>query len=202
MAKAAAETAFSEELARIESMVGSTGPLWLRRLQKTELARFRALGFRSTREEEWRQTNVAPIASLPYRRADGPGSISRADLEGLPFSSLDVPRIVFVDGHHAPELSHLDGFQGKVRVSSLARMLRDEPEAIEPHLARHAKHEDRAFVALNTALFADGACIMVEDDADVPVPLQIVHVVSTSDAPILTCAHPAKPWGPNRLTID
>jgi hypothetical protein len=40
----------------------SGGPRWLQDLRDRAAARFTALGFPTVRDEEWRFTNVAPIA--------------------------------------------------------------------------------------------------------------------------------------------
>ena len=42
---------------------------WLERLRKSAIARFESTGFPTTSEEEWRHTNVAPIAKIPFRLA-------------------------------------------------------------------------------------------------------------------------------------
>jgi len=42
-------------------------PSWLFPLRKAGIARFAELGFPTTRHEDWRFTNVAPIAKLPFR---------------------------------------------------------------------------------------------------------------------------------------
>ena len=40
---------------------------WLFPLRKAGLARFAELGFPTLRHEDWRFTNVAPIAKLPFK---------------------------------------------------------------------------------------------------------------------------------------
>src|SRR5882724_10975972 len=42
-------------------------PAWLFPLRKAGIARFAELGFPATRHEDWRFTNVTPIAKLPFR---------------------------------------------------------------------------------------------------------------------------------------
>ena len=72
---AASARAFASELARMEREIGGLGPLWLRRLQTRAFERFLSLGFPAPRDEEWRQTSVAPIASTPYARVQGAVSL-------------------------------------------------------------------------------------------------------------------------------
>ena len=58
--------------------------------------RFLTRGFPTIRDEEWRFTNVAPVASTPFARA-GAVDVSAAALAGFQFE--DVPaRLVLVNG--------------------------------------------------------------------------------------------------------
>src|SRR5262245_59805393 len=75
-------------------------PDWLLPMRKASLARFTELGFPTLRQEDWRFTNVAPIARLPFKPVLAPGAApSRAALDALPFAKLPGTRLVFVDGH-------------------------------------------------------------------------------------------------------
>src|SRR5436305_13504968 len=78
-------------------------PSWLFPLRKAGVARFAELGFPATRHEDWRFTNVAPIAKLPFRpvfdtSCDG---VTAGALDELTFAKLAGTRLVFVNGHYA-----------------------------------------------------------------------------------------------------
>ncbi|MEK7757293.1 MAG: hypothetical protein AAB385_08790 [Planctomycetota bacterium] len=40
---------------------------WLQRIRKAAISHFAELGFPTTRHEEWRFTNVAPLAKIPFQ---------------------------------------------------------------------------------------------------------------------------------------
>ena len=42
-------------------------PSWLFPIRKAAISRFAELGFPTTHDEDWRFTNVAPIAKLPFK---------------------------------------------------------------------------------------------------------------------------------------
>ena len=42
-------------------------PSWLLPLRKAGMARFAELGFPTVHDEDWRFTNVAPLARLPFQ---------------------------------------------------------------------------------------------------------------------------------------
>jgi len=53
-----------------QSRTGSSGePSWLSRLRESAFSRFEQLGFPTTDEEEWKYTNVAPIAKGSFEPA-------------------------------------------------------------------------------------------------------------------------------------
>src|SRR5438045_2982622 len=84
-------------------------PSWLFPLRKAGIARFAELGFPTTRHEDWRFTNVAPIAKLPFKpvfdnRADG---LADGALGNLTFGGLTGTSLVFVNGRFAPGHSTL-----------------------------------------------------------------------------------------------
>jgi Fe-S cluster assembly protein SufD len=68
-------------------------------------------------------------------------------------------------------------------VRSLAAVLSESPDSLEPYLA-HAAPDDKApFVALNTALFADGIVVTVDPGVEATAPVHIVHVAVAAAAP-------------------
>src|SRR5438046_4940085 len=111
-------------LAKFDELIAPTAgrhPSWVFPLRKAGMARFAELGFPTLNDEDWRFTNVAPIAKLPFKPVlDGvatkaPGRFTFADLNG--------PRLVFVDGHFAKEVSTIRSLTKGVKLSSLATAL-------------------------------------------------------------------------------
>src|SRR5688572_1855976 len=83
---------------------GST-PSWLQALRKGGIAHFAELGYPTTKHEEWRFTNVAPIAGTTWSLPDGATKVQEKDFASQIFSDVPAKRIVFIDGRFAPELS-------------------------------------------------------------------------------------------------
>src|SRR4029078_10157009 len=84
------------------------GPRWLQDLRDRGAARFSALGFPTVRDEEWRFTNVSPIANAEFAPANGGGlKLTEESLSGFLYSSAPS-RVVVVNGRFAPELSRVD----------------------------------------------------------------------------------------------
>src|SRR5678815_6107342 len=67
---------------RFEQADGRRQPSWLFPLRKAGIARFAELGFPTLKHEDWRFTNVAPLAKLPFR------PIVEPDLRGVTTETL------------------------------------------------------------------------------------------------------------------
>ena len=153
-------------------------PAWLFPLRKAGIACFAEQGFPTVKDEDWRFTNVAPIAGLPFNpMLDGTKDKSAAEiLAGAAFGKLAGSRLVFVNGHFAADLSSVGKFPAGVKVSNLAAALTQESALVEKHLGRYAVGEGNAFAALNQAFFSDGAFIYLPKGVAVEEPIQLVFI--------------------------
>jgi Fe-S cluster assembly protein SufD len=154
------------------------GPRWLQELRDRGAARFSALGFPTTRDEEWRFTSVAAIASTEFRLA-AQGRLTAAELEGFVYTDA-ATRLVIVDGHFSPELSRISGLPAGARFGSLASAIVEEGDAVARFLGQLAEFGSRGFSALNTAFLNDGAFVKIPDGVVLDVPLQVVFVSTGS----------------------
>src|SRR5262245_423488 len=82
-------------------------PAWLFPLRKAGLVRFADVGFPTLNDEDWRVTNVAPIAKLPFKPVcqSARDGITAATVAKFSFGALPASRLVFVDGHFDAGLS-------------------------------------------------------------------------------------------------
>jgi Fe-S cluster assembly protein SufD len=160
-------------------------PAWLRHVRRSAADAFARAGIPTTKHEEWRSTNVAPIAGTRFVPAP-PVIVSGGEAAHFLVPGLGGPVLVFVNGRYAPELS-APGVQAPgLTVSTLADAIERNPESLEPCLARHADSADRPFAALNTALFDDGALITLADHAVADLPIQVVFLSTATPAPAMS----------------
>jgi Fe-S cluster assembly protein SufD len=165
-------------------------PTWVFPLRKAGIARFAELGFPTTQHEDWRFTNVAPIAKLPCKpvREVLPDGLNPEAIAQLTFGDLAASRLVFVNGHFVDGLSSVRPQDPGVVISSLAEALIRNPGLLEKHLARQAPGSDNAFSALNTAFFQDGAFVYVPSGQKVDAPVHLLFVSTTHEPG--TTSHP------------
>jgi Fe-S cluster assembly protein SufD len=169
---------------------GRDEPDWLADTRRAGFERFAALGFPAPQLEDWRFTNVAPVAEASFA---GPvnGTRSFAARTALARAVAIEPspnHLIFVNGRYAPELSRLERLPAGAVVGSLAAAVRDGGGILESHLTRQAAYREQAFVALNTAFLDDGVLIHIPDGAVVEEPILVVFVSLAEGEP--SVAHP------------
>ncbi|MDB6019725.1 MAG: sufD [Pedosphaera sp.] len=159
-------------------------PSWVFPIRKAGMARFAELGFPTVNDEDWRFTNVAPIARLPFQPvfARSRSPLDAATLGKFFFTSLKSSQLVFVNGHFSPELSSILPQAEGIRIGSLAAALETDAAIIEKHLGRYAQGEDNAFTSLNTAFFQDGAFIYVPAGQTVADPVHLLFISTFAEA--------------------
>ncbi len=163
------------------------GSRWLQDLRDHAASRFVELGFPSVRDEDWRFTNISPIASTEFRLAP-PSKLDAAVLDT--FLYADAPfRLVVLNGRVVPELSRTTGLPTGLKFGSLATAATEQADIVGRYLGQLADPNARTFAALNTAFTHDGAYVYVPDGLVFEQPLQILFV-STSDAAVASMSHP------------
>ena len=80
------------------------GPAWLEARRRDAMERFTALGLPTTRDEEYRFTNVGPITATEFVRA-AEASVDRAAIAEHLYGDAVAAEIVFVNGRFAASLS-------------------------------------------------------------------------------------------------
>jgi Fe-S cluster assembly protein SufD len=179
------------DFAKFERRLGERKPSKLQVIRKAAIARFAELGFPTVNDEEWRFTNVAPLAKIAFQLAPAESKAPRKDLHEMGVLTANTPgalRLRFLNGHYDRGLSSVDRAPKGALIGSLGMALADRPELVEPHLAQHAKFEDEAFVALNTAFIHDGAFVFVPRNTVVEQPIHIVYTSAARGEP--TVSHP------------
>ncbi len=161
----------------------ASAPEWLRTLRREGLEHLSRQGFPTARTEDWKYTQVAPLVGQPF----APGEAARwtgleASVERL---ALPGPRLVFVNGHLASELSTLVGLHPALTVKPLREALREDAEALAAVLGKRARADAHPFVALNLALLEEGAFIRVAPGGVCPEPVQLLFLTVGHGAPVM-----------------
>jgi Fe-S cluster assembly protein SufD len=155
-------------------------PSWLTSVRRTAFDAFLEQGWPTTKQEDWRFTDVTPITRLallpplagkPHFAPDD----FAADVLGLGGDS--AWRLLFVDGGY-----HSGAAKGRPRPNDLCAIplssaLADDTGIVSQVLGHHLRGQN-AFVALNTAFMTDGAFIRIPAGFTSEVPIFLVFLTS------------------------
>lgn len=171
-------TAYEE----FEHSIASWDTPWLRPLRNAAIARFSELGFPGKHNEDWKYTSLAALLKVPFQ-------LGQAEAVATEFIQPHIfdncHQLVLVNGRYSPELSAPKDLPPGLVLTSLAEAIHKHGELVEPHLARHARHEDLALTALNTAFVRDGAFIYLRKNTAVEKPIHILHISTAAGEPIM-----------------
>ena len=158
-------------------------------LRERALASFTSLGFPTTALEDWKYTNVAPLAAQSFNLPDA-AVPNGAEQLAAPARLRSGNELVFVNGRFAASLSSTAELPKGALVCSLDEALRCHAKLVEPHLARYAQFErpHESLTALNTAFIRDGAFICAPAGVDIAAPIHCLFVTLSSNGALVT--HP------------
>jgi len=157
-------------------------------LRDTAKALVREQTFPSTRDEEWRFTDLSAMMQLPFQARETVVS-APADLSSLTLPETAASRLVFINGCYAAELSSTAALPDDVVVGNLSQLYGQESLRSQLQLRLGQQFgNNEVFTALNTVGFADAAVIWVPRHRVVDAPVQIIQVSLPGGEP--TLSHP------------
>jgi len=161
-------------------------PVWVKERREQASKRFAAVGYPTTRQEDWRFTNVTPIAESKFAPANGAPAQASSLVAGV-----NVPgalRLAIVNGRFAAGLSDLGAMPKGLRIAGIRDGARDGTDGLEQHLGKVSNIDTHPFAALNTSFLDDGVAVFVTAGAVVETPIHIVIVTGGDGRPVV--AHP------------
>ena len=126
--------------------------------------RFTQLGWPTPRQEEWKYTNVAPIAKIDWKAATGEQALP--PVTEVTMRGRAVVELVFVNGRFVERSG--DGASG-LRVARLA-------EESNEQFAKYADYQNHPFTALNTSLANDGALVIADAGAAIEGFVHLLYI--------------------------
>jgi Fe-S cluster assembly protein SufD len=181
---AATVTPAAESLAA-SFRIGPDDPAWLGDLREEGLSGLRSLGLPTIRHEDWRYTNLAPLAALRFDRPrpdEGDAAVALLQQAG----TWNGPQLVFANGRYRSDLSQISGLPPGAVLISLGEALREVPDLVRPHLGRLARGDRHSLVAANTALFEDGVLLHLPVGGAVAPPIRVLHLTALAGRVVAT----------------
>jgi len=172
-----------------QSHAAKRAPAWLNELREAGIADFDQLGFPTTRNEDWKYTNVEPIAAQSFARANGEAKrVSASEIVARSLIDPAAPRLVFVNGTYTAEFSQTAMLERGVVVKRLVDFMNEDDATAASRLGHYASGRHQPFVALNTAFLEDGAVVSLAAGCRADQPIYLVFVSTAANEPVIS--HP------------
>jgi Fe-S cluster assembly protein SufD len=148
----------------------------LHRLRKAAIDQFASQGFPSTKDEEWKYTNLAGLARHHFDPLGKPVH-SKKSMPTL-FEELDMITLMFVNSRFVASQSNEEKRENTIELQPLSTLK-------EQDLVSLLSPERDVFPALNMAFFMDGIYINVPEDCTVNQPVHLVHITDSAGQNVL-----------------
>jgi Fe-S cluster assembly protein SufD len=148
----------------------------LKALRARAVERLSALTVPTTRDEEWRFTDLGPLTQKRFQPAAPAARLEAGALAGL-LAEEPATRLVFVDGVLHDHLSTVARDQGVI-VSALSAADAQTQARAGSEFGRLAAFEHGVFAALNTAFLREAAVVFVPRGTAVSTPVHLLFVAT------------------------
>lgn len=156
-----------------------------RAVQKSALEAFRSSRFPTTRDEDWKYTNLSDALRHDYRLASPIELPSGRLLSRMRYAQISPLRLVFVNGHFSDSLSDIQEVPKGVTIAPLRTAFRRHQDVIESHLDRLSKPLGGVFGTVNSSGLSDGALIHLSANAVLDLPVLMIFLNYGPQGPTL-----------------
>lgn len=148
-------------------------------LRKEAIEVFKAQGFPTTKDEEWKYTNLRKVLRLPYKLFPKEETVRQETISKYLIKGLDSCLIVFINGIYAEEFSTLDKNDFVLKNLSSAMNEDKYSEIISAHLGKVAP-KDNGMVSLNTSYAKEGIFVYIPKGKAAKKIVQVLYLYTES----------------------
>lgn len=169
--------------------------VWLREMRERAFEFFTENGFPVVQNEEWKYTNIAPMAKENFLLAElsetatseanaenlelenDSAPVAAPDISGFVFDESQRSVLIFTNGVFDKRASKLEGLSGAT-ILSFSEAVGDEryAEAFKAKLGSLVASEKNGFTALNTAFIGEGLFVFLPKNAKIEAPIQLLFL--------------------------
>jgi Fe-S cluster assembly protein SufD len=149
---------------------------WLELVRNSAIERFELLGFPTVHDENWKYTNLAPLAKQSFVPASRAGKVSLNPAEFV-YPETRTAHLVVVNGFFSEELSDKTALENIVAIDLLTAVADARYNKIaRAYLARNAGYHNNGLAALNTAFLQSGLFLLIPKNTKIETPIQVTFV--------------------------
>lgn len=160
------------------TLIGNKEP-WLIDLREEALAYFLDQGLPTTRQENYKYTNLNKLAKSAYQLSQTNNGIAQDMIDSLAINNHNT-LLVFVNGHYSAVHSRINEEQDNLYIGSLATALKEKNKLVANYLGKQVSLEN-SITALNTVLHQDGMVISIGKNVDVKNPIELLFLHHQDD---------------------
>ena len=160
-----------------ESQLNGQSKTFLHDLRKDALEKLREMNFPTTKDEEWKYTNVSPILKHNFKLVSElqKGQLTADVIDKYLFSGFEYDLMVFVNGKFDKELSKIGELPDGVILDGLDNVMRNNADLVQNYINKYSKI-DNAFNALNLSYATDGLFLYIPDGKILERPIQVLFI--------------------------
>ena len=151
---------------------------WLQELKENVAKWVRHSSIPTTREEEWRFTNLSELKEVEFSLIENK-TVSTEEINTLPETANT--RLVFVNGIYSADLSKITDLPKGAIAGNLADLPDTYHEKVKKYLAQ-SEGSSEVFTALNTAGIQDVAVLIVPKNVVVDTLINLVYLTTGNNA--------------------
>ncbi len=140
---------------------------------------FKNKEFPTTKDEEWKFTNLKKIVSNDYQVGTNE-DVSPADITSFINDGLSGSKVVFINGHWSEEYSQIKA--SDAIVTSLNNAAAEYPDTFANYFNKSIRNKTDSLAALNTAMHSDGVFIQIEKGKTEASPINVYFVNNSKNA--------------------
>ena len=148
-------------------------------MKKDAINNFELLGFPTTKNEEWKYTNVAGLLKNSFSVSENNLRLTQEEIKQFLPLEEDMIVLVFENGKYNKELSKISNLPKRIIIGNLSEYINHD--AVKRHLGKIALNKNESFVSLNTAFFNQGAFVFAEKNI---LCEKAIHLLFINDARI------------------
>ena len=154
-------------------------------LRKSAISKFSDLQFPTTRDEEWKYTNISPLFNHTFKPARKSAKDYDVKVTPFLFDKMEHSLLVFINVIYSKALSKIKNLPKGVIVKSLAEAIKEDNPIVKQHIGKYADFKNHIFTSLSTAFVNDGAFVYVPDGKVIEDPIHILFLTIADDNKIL-----------------
>ncbi len=148
---------------------------YINKIRQNSISEFESKGFPTTKDEEWRYTNISPLLKTSYKLfPKNDNLLDYASIRSFLLDEIESYKLIFIDGKFSNHLSDTTHDEADICILSSIFGKSIYNSLIENYFTKSTIISD-SWTALNTAFSNEGAFIHVPKNTILSKPIQVIY---------------------------